>query len=458
MTPVTTFAHAAMLVEVEVDDETGEVTVTDMQSAYEVGRALNPRLVEQQLRGGAWMGMSHAAWETTEPYYPARDHGPVDFNTYLMPGPGDLAPHHISVLERPAEDGPYGGKGPGEMCANPVLPAVVNAIYDAVGVRIDELAGDAREGAARPARAGRRRSRRKRALAWPSAAPSWGSTGRSRWRARCATRSTSRTKGSRRPPISRWRSASPCCWKARRAWARPRPPRRIASVLGRELVRLQCYEGIDASAAMYDWNFPRQMLAIRQAGEGYVNLYGDEFLIARPMLLALQAPARPRAADRRDRPGRPRVRGVPAGIPVRLHRLDPRTRHDPRLRAARRHPHLEPHARTARGAAPPLRLPLDRLSRPALEAQIVMMRASTVARDTAARVVARWARCAPNRWRSRRAWPRRWNGPRPRRCSTQGGAPWPRAFQRAIGVALKDQDDLAFMAPRLEAILAEAAA
>jgi CO/xanthine dehydrogenase Mo-binding subunit len=139
MSPVTTFAHAAMLVTVEVCDETGEVTVTDMQSAYEVGRALNPRLVEQQLRGGAWMGMSHAAWETTEPYYPARDHGPVDFNAYIMPGPGDLAPHHISILERPAEDGPYGGKGPGEMCANPVLPAVVNAVYDAVGVRIDAL-------------------------------------------------------------------------------------------------------------------------------------------------------------------------------------------------------------------------------------------------------------------------------------------------------------------------------
>ncbi|WP_419911707.1 xanthine dehydrogenase family protein molybdopterin-binding subunit [Hoeflea sp.] len=139
MSPVTTFAHASLLVEVEVDDETGEVAVTDMQSAYEVGRALNPGLVEQQLRGGAWMGMSHAAWETTEPYYPDRDYGAVDFNHYLMPGPGDLAPHHISVLERPAADGPFGGKGPGEMCANPVLPAVVNAVYDAVGVRIDEL-------------------------------------------------------------------------------------------------------------------------------------------------------------------------------------------------------------------------------------------------------------------------------------------------------------------------------
>jgi CO/xanthine dehydrogenase Mo-binding subunit len=139
MTPVSTYAHAAMVVDVEVDDETGEVSVLGMHSAYEVGRALNPRLVEQQLVGGAWMGMSHALWETTEPYYPDRAHGPTDFNQYLMPGPGDIAPHDIAILERPAEDGPYGGKGPGEMCANPVLPAIANAVFDAVGVRVDDL-------------------------------------------------------------------------------------------------------------------------------------------------------------------------------------------------------------------------------------------------------------------------------------------------------------------------------
>ena len=139
MTPVSCFAHAGMVVEVEVDDETGEVEIVEMNSAYEVGRALNPKLVEQQLTGGAWMGASHAAWETTEPYYPGREHGPVDFNHYLMPGPGDVGRHNIAVLERPAEDGPYGGKGPGEMCANPVLPAVVNAVFNAVGVRIDAL-------------------------------------------------------------------------------------------------------------------------------------------------------------------------------------------------------------------------------------------------------------------------------------------------------------------------------
>jgi CO/xanthine dehydrogenase Mo-binding subunit len=139
MTPTNTYAHACLVADVEVDDETGEVAVLKMTSAYELGRALNPRMVEQQLVGGAWMGMSHALYETPEPYYPDPAHGPRDFNEYLMPGPGDIAPHHVTVLERPAADGPFGGKGPGEMCANPVLPAVANAVFNAVGVRVDEL-------------------------------------------------------------------------------------------------------------------------------------------------------------------------------------------------------------------------------------------------------------------------------------------------------------------------------
>jgi CO/xanthine dehydrogenase Mo-binding subunit len=85
------------------------------------------------------MGMSHALYETPEPYYPDTREGPRDFNEYLMPGPGDVCPHDILVLERPAPDGPFGAKGPGEMCANPVLPAVANAVFNAVGVRINDL-------------------------------------------------------------------------------------------------------------------------------------------------------------------------------------------------------------------------------------------------------------------------------------------------------------------------------
>ncbi len=139
MSPVTCFAHAALVVDLEVDDETGEVSVNEINSAYEVGRALNEKLVEQQLIGGAWMGVSHALYETTEPYYPNREHGPGDFVEYIQPGPGDIANHNIAVLERPAEDAPFGGKGPGEMCANPVIPAIANAVYNAVGVRCDSL-------------------------------------------------------------------------------------------------------------------------------------------------------------------------------------------------------------------------------------------------------------------------------------------------------------------------------
>jgi CO/xanthine dehydrogenase Mo-binding subunit len=139
MKPSTCYAHACTVAEVEVDDETGEVAVLSIKNVFEIGRALNPKMVEQQLVGGSWMGISHALYETTEPYYPVRDHGGRDYNEYLMPGPGDLAETEIAVLERPSGDGPYGAKGPGEMCANPQIPAVANAIFDAVGVRVDTL-------------------------------------------------------------------------------------------------------------------------------------------------------------------------------------------------------------------------------------------------------------------------------------------------------------------------------
>src|SRR6202046_3999681 len=56
----------------------------------------------------------------------------------------------------------------------------------------------------------------------------------------------------------------------------------IAAVLGRKLIRLQCYEGIDASAALYEWNYPRQMLAIRQAGDETIDVYGEVLLCERP--------------------------------------------------------------------------------------------------------------------------------------------------------------------------------
>jgi CO/xanthine dehydrogenase Mo-binding subunit len=125
--------------EVEVDTETGIVTVLRIRSAYEVGRQMNPALVHGQILGGAWMAVSHALYETTEPYYPARDHRPHDFGEYLMPGPADMPEVESVVLEVPSSNGPYGAKGVGEMTANSPIPAIVNAIHDACGVRIDTL-------------------------------------------------------------------------------------------------------------------------------------------------------------------------------------------------------------------------------------------------------------------------------------------------------------------------------
>jgi CO/xanthine dehydrogenase Mo-binding subunit len=83
--------------------------------------------------------MSHCLYETTAPYYPSVDHAPGDFNTYLMPGPADLPEIDAIVLEVPSSNGPYGMKGVGEMTANPPIPAIANAITDAIGVQITDL-------------------------------------------------------------------------------------------------------------------------------------------------------------------------------------------------------------------------------------------------------------------------------------------------------------------------------
>ena len=91
MDPDSTQAYACTVAEVEVDTETGIVTVLRIRSAYEVGRQMNPALVQGQILGGAWMAVSHALYETTEPSYPVRDHRPHDFGEYLMPGPADTA-------------------------------------------------------------------------------------------------------------------------------------------------------------------------------------------------------------------------------------------------------------------------------------------------------------------------------------------------------------------------------
>lgn len=139
MDPDDGHAHACCVAEVEVDDETGKVDVKRFYNTYEIGRAINPGLVDQQIVGGAWMGMSYALYETTAPNNPQLDHAPADFIEYLMPHAAETPEMENVVIERPNPSGPYGVKGVGEMVSNPQSPAIANAIFNAVGVRITSL-------------------------------------------------------------------------------------------------------------------------------------------------------------------------------------------------------------------------------------------------------------------------------------------------------------------------------
>ena len=140
----------------------------------------------------------------------------------------------------------------------------------------------------------------------------------------------------------------------------------LAELLDRELIRLQCYEGIDASQALYEWNYSRQLIAVRamDAVEAEHRRRGPVRAgVPRGAAAARRDPrGRPRGpAGRRARPRRRRVRGVPAGDPVGVRgRRSPRSGQIARRDAARRDRHVEPDARAARRAEAPMPLPLDR--------------------------------------------------------------------------------------------------
>ena len=108
----------------------------------------------------------------------------------------------------------------------------------------------------------------------------------------------------------------------------------LAAVHATELIRLQCYEGLDQNAALYEWNYQRQLLAIKaQRRRGRParieeQIFSENYLLERPLLAAIRRDEAAGAADRRGRPRRRGVRGVPAGAAVRLPGHHPRARHD----------------------------------------------------------------------------------------------------------------------------------
>jgi CO/xanthine dehydrogenase Mo-binding subunit len=137
--PHAAISYAACAAEVEVDDETGEVRVERLWQCFDVGRAINPTLVEGQIQGGALMGLGLAVLEECYPYYPSPEHRGSEFGSYLVPGIRNLPKVDTIILENPSAGGPYGAKGISEMANNPQPPAIAAAVFDAVGVWVTEL-------------------------------------------------------------------------------------------------------------------------------------------------------------------------------------------------------------------------------------------------------------------------------------------------------------------------------
>jgi CO/xanthine dehydrogenase Mo-binding subunit len=132
-----TYAFGTTGVEVEVDEKTGEVKILQLLAAHDVGKAINPTLVKGQIYGAAYIGAGYGLTEEMK-----LEKGKVmnpNFLDYKMLTAQDVVPVEPIVIEPGDDDGPFGAKGIGEPGLVPTAPAIANAIYDAVGVRITSL-------------------------------------------------------------------------------------------------------------------------------------------------------------------------------------------------------------------------------------------------------------------------------------------------------------------------------
>lgn len=137
------YSFTAHVAEVEVDPETGFVDVSKIWIAHDCGRALNPVLVEGQMEGSAYMGFAEAIME--EQIFKSADQGRAGLHNapslldYRIPTSLDTPALRSLIVESIDPEGPYGAKEAGEGPLHPSIPAIANAIYDAVGVRMNSL-------------------------------------------------------------------------------------------------------------------------------------------------------------------------------------------------------------------------------------------------------------------------------------------------------------------------------
>lgn len=131
------YSFSAAVVQVDCDADTGIVTVEDVWIAHDIGRAINRLLSEGQVEGGVYMGLGEILFEEHS-FRGALHRGPSLLD-YKMPTSLEMPPVHTILVESDDPEGPFGAKEVGQGPLLPVIPAVANAIHDALGVRIDEV-------------------------------------------------------------------------------------------------------------------------------------------------------------------------------------------------------------------------------------------------------------------------------------------------------------------------------
>ena len=131
--PYAVYGYGAQMVELEVDIRLGTVRLLKITAAHDVGRAINPTLVEGQIEGGIAQGIGMALMEE---YIAGRTD---NLHDYLIPTIGDVPPIESLLIEVPDPNGPYGAKGLGEHVLIPTAPAILNAIRHATGAEITRL-------------------------------------------------------------------------------------------------------------------------------------------------------------------------------------------------------------------------------------------------------------------------------------------------------------------------------
>ena len=131
------YSYAAQVVEVTVDEDTGQVTVDNVWVAHDCGRALNRLTVEGQIQGSVWMGLGQAMSEETSFYNGLMVTG--NMLDYRVPTIQDSPPIQTHIVEERDPHGPFGAKEAGEGSLAGFLPALTNAIADAIDLRFNDL-------------------------------------------------------------------------------------------------------------------------------------------------------------------------------------------------------------------------------------------------------------------------------------------------------------------------------